>query len=145
MDKEEKINHWLCMSRYDIESAEYMLSAGRYVYVVFMCQQAIEKVMKALFIKVYDEEPIRTHNVNFLFHKINEEGTFSKEIIKEYNEIWEEYFVEILSFYTEVRYVDYKVKIEDIVDAEHAHRVFEKGKEAIIWIQKLLNLKSTGS
>ena len=69
MDKEQKIKHWLNMSNYDITSAYYMLSAGRYTYVVFTCQQAIEKSMKALYLKIFDEESLRTHNINFLFYK----------------------------------------------------------------------------
>ncbi len=39
---------WVERARYDLETAEVLLAAGRYIYVVFMCQQAIEKCFKAV-------------------------------------------------------------------------------------------------
>jgi len=52
--------------------------------------------------------------------------------LAEYNKKWKEFFVEVLSFYTEVRYVNYKINIEDSVDEEHAQLIFEKSKEALV-------------
>lgn len=34
-------------ARYDYGSAQDMLAAGRYNYVAFLCQQAVEKILKA--------------------------------------------------------------------------------------------------
>lgn len=48
MDKKEKVEYWLDIADYDLETAKSMLTSGRYLYVVFMCQQAIEKLLKAL-------------------------------------------------------------------------------------------------
>jgi HEPN domain-containing protein len=39
---------WMDRVDYDLETARAMLKAGRYVYVVFMCQQAVEKTVKAI-------------------------------------------------------------------------------------------------
>ena len=39
---------WLERVDYDMETAGAMYKAGRYLYVVFMCQQAIEKKIKAM-------------------------------------------------------------------------------------------------
>jgi HEPN domain-containing protein len=38
---------WLERADYDLGTAEAMLGAGRYIYAVFMCQQALEKGLKA--------------------------------------------------------------------------------------------------
>ncbi len=35
------------MSEYDVETARHMLATGRYLYVVFMCHLALEKMLKA--------------------------------------------------------------------------------------------------
>jgi HEPN domain-containing protein len=45
-----KANHqkWLERVKYDIDTADAMFSTGRYIYAVFMCQQALEKSFKAL-------------------------------------------------------------------------------------------------
>ena len=47
---EDNINEWISIDLYDLETAQAMFNTGRYLYVVFMCQQAIEKLLKALFI-----------------------------------------------------------------------------------------------
>lgn len=44
----ERVKKWLERVEYDIKTAEAMLKTGRYIYAVFMCQQAIEKCFKAL-------------------------------------------------------------------------------------------------
>jgi len=47
----EKISFWVDAANYDLKSAEFMQKSGRYVYTAFLCQQAIEKYLKALYIK----------------------------------------------------------------------------------------------
>ena len=44
---DEKIRYWVDISEYDLATAEAMLTTGRYLYVGFMCHQAIEKILKA--------------------------------------------------------------------------------------------------
>lgn len=39
---------WLERVTYDIDTADAMYATGRYIYAVFMCQQAIEKSLKAV-------------------------------------------------------------------------------------------------
>ena len=46
MTKEEKYAHWEALAIYDLETADAMLKSGRYMYVAFTCQQAIEKLSK---------------------------------------------------------------------------------------------------
>ncbi|MFA1819582.1 HEPN domain-containing protein [Virgibacillus oceani] len=42
----EKFEHWKDIAKYDLDTAEAMYQTGRYLYVVFMCQQAIENSPK---------------------------------------------------------------------------------------------------
>jgi HEPN domain-containing protein len=39
---------WLERVNYDMDTAEAMYATKRYIYAVFMCQQALEKCFKAL-------------------------------------------------------------------------------------------------
>ncbi|PIV53356.1 MAG: hypothetical protein COY53_07385 [Elusimicrobia bacterium CG_4_10_14_0_8_um_filter_37_32] len=41
------VKKWLEHAKYDLETARSMYKTRRYLYVAFMCQQAIEKVLKA--------------------------------------------------------------------------------------------------
>lgn len=44
-----------------------MFYAGRHLYVVFMCQQAIEKLTKGLYVLKRGDEAQRTHNIYNVF------------------------------------------------------------------------------
>ena len=57
---------WINLAEYDLETAKAMLESGRYLYVTFMSQQAIEKTLKAIFVFKKSEIPPRTHNLLYL-------------------------------------------------------------------------------
>ena len=61
--------YWLDLSDYDLETAEAMLSSGRYLYVGFMCHQTIEKIFKAFFSQRSEEAPPYSHNLSHLAEK----------------------------------------------------------------------------
>ena len=44
----DNADYWIDLSDYDIETAKAMLQTGRYLYVGFMCHQAVEKSLKAI-------------------------------------------------------------------------------------------------
>ncbi|MGB9745400.1 MAG: HEPN domain-containing protein, partial [Bacteroidales bacterium] len=41
---DDKVKYWQDLSDYDMETAVAMLKSRRYLYVGFMCHQAIEKI-----------------------------------------------------------------------------------------------------
>jgi HEPN domain-containing protein len=45
MDSQEKFEYWVDIARYDLDTADAMFKTGRWLYVAFMCQQAIEKLV----------------------------------------------------------------------------------------------------
>jgi len=59
------IKMWLDRVEYDMETAKAMLQTGRWIYAIFMCQQSLEKCMKAL-IASEDKEIIPIHNLRRL-------------------------------------------------------------------------------
>jgi hypothetical protein len=52
MDKD--ILYWINLSNYDIATAKAMLAGKRYLYVLFTCQQSIEKMLKALVVQTLE-------------------------------------------------------------------------------------------
>lgn len=63
-DAEEKdVKAWLDAARYDLTTAQALLKSRRYVYVLFMCQQSLEKLLKALITAQTKEFPPRIHNL----------------------------------------------------------------------------------
>lgn len=53
MDKNEKYGYWEEYAQYDLDTSDVMFDTGRYLYTVFMCQQAIEKIVKGIYILLY--------------------------------------------------------------------------------------------
>lgn len=54
---------WAELAAYDLATAEAMLGAGRYLYVLFCSQQAVEKSLKAVLVDRTGEFPPRTHDL----------------------------------------------------------------------------------
>ncbi len=134
MDASEKYSYWKDIAEYDLDTAAAMLNSGRYLYVVFMCQQAIEKLIKGLFVLHNEKEPPRTHNILTIFEKIH------FKILKPDDPKLNEYkplFEELLAFYISERYPLYKEKLSTVVDRYKAQEVHNKCKEAFEWLKSL--------
>jgi HEPN domain-containing protein len=61
--------NWISMADYDLETAQHMLATGRYLYVVFMCHLALEKMLKAHVTEVTQSIPAKTHDLIYLVKK----------------------------------------------------------------------------
>lgn len=61
--------NWISLAEYDIESASHMLNTGRYLYVVFLCHLALEKMLKAHVVEKTNEYPPKTHDLILLLRK----------------------------------------------------------------------------
>jgi HEPN domain-containing protein len=66
MDNDEKIKYWIEISEYDLGTADATYQTGRYLYVGFMCHQAIEKIFKAFYVLIHNDTPPYNHNLTFL-------------------------------------------------------------------------------
>ena len=63
--------NFLFSSEYDLTTAQHMLKTGRYIYVVFMCHIAIEKLLKAIVAEITNKTPPKTHNLLYLVKLAN--------------------------------------------------------------------------
>ena len=65
MTNQELPQKWLNRVTYDMETAKAMLETGRLIYVIFMCQQSLEKCLKAV-LAYEDKEVVPIHNLRRL-------------------------------------------------------------------------------
>jgi HEPN domain-containing protein len=65
MTDKNKSQKWLERVTYDLDTAKAMLKTKRYIYAVFMCQQSIEKCLKAL-LAYKEKEILPIHNLRRL-------------------------------------------------------------------------------
>ena len=58
----DKFEYWKNISIEDLDVAEDLFKAKRWLYVAFMCHQAIEKILKAYWNATREDEPPYVHN-----------------------------------------------------------------------------------
>ena len=59
-------NNWFEIASYDLETAEAMQKERRYLYVIFFCQQAVEKMMKGKYTEKTGEVAPKIHDLRRL-------------------------------------------------------------------------------
>ena len=128
MTNHEKYEYWLEIAKYDLDTADAMLNSGRWLYVVFMCQQAIEKLVKGLYILYIDDDVPRTHNIRVLIDKF--EDLMPEKMTDEYYELFENLTV----YYLNGRYTDYKQALSAKLNESEAKSYYNKAKEAFAWL-----------
>lgn len=128
MSPEEKIEHWLDIAEYDLETAAAMQNSGRYLYTVFMCQQALEKLLKAIYIKQKGEEAPRTHNLLQLYQLLQ---------LPTKNEYLQT-MGQLNAYYIKGRYPAYKQKLSNLLDKKTAQLFLNKTEEIFQWLKSQL-------
>jgi len=63
MNVQIQIEHWQTGSNEAFETAEYLLSGGRYVHCLFFCHLALEKALKAVVVKQTEDFAPKTHSL----------------------------------------------------------------------------------
>ncbi len=119
---------WLKISEYDLKTAEAMLSTGRYLYVAFMCQQAIEKILKGIYADKKNEAPPRTHNLLYLVDVLSLDISDTRKI----------FLSELNQFYLESRYPNEQGKLAEGVDRDRCEILLSKTKEAWTCLKQML-------
>lgn len=125
---EKTINNWLDLARYDLETATAMLASGRYLYVAFTCQQAIEKLLKALFVKKNNCTPPYTHNLLRLCEGV--------EIITEFSEKQLSFIEHLCSYYIQSRYTEELQRLSAMLTKKKASLLYRETGELFAWLSQ---------
>jgi len=125
---EEKYQYWLSYAQNDMDSAEVMIHSGRWFYAVFMCQQAIEKLVKGLYILYVDDNVPRLHDINSIFDR------FRDNLPEPLSDDRVELFDRLSQFYLRSRYPDYTSAPASIANGETAQSIYRKSGEAFQWL-----------
>lgn len=126
-----RIEYWLETADYDLKTAESMLKEKRYLYVGFCCHLTVEKLIKAYFWKVKNEEPPFTHNINIILGKLE---LLDIVPLKHQNLI-----DELIPLNIKSRYPDDKERIYKLLNYNKCRSLIKQTKEFRTWIKKLLN------
>lgn len=131
MEVNEKYEYWLDIARYDLETADAMLTSKRWLYVVFMCQQAVEKLAKGLYTVYIDDNIPRIHNIISVIERF--EDKLPEPVSEEYRRL----FDKLSAFYLNNRYPDFISKLSIQIKETEAKEILTNTKEAFAWLLTL--------
>jgi HEPN domain-containing protein len=120
---------WAEQARYDLATARAMLATGRYLYVLFCCQQAVEKSLKALIVERTGDFPPRIHSLPRLV----------ETLALELNEERMDFLAELSVFYIQTRYPEEMEPLAaTAANREKAASALRKTEETVEWLLSML-------
>jgi HEPN domain-containing protein len=126
---EKAVKNWIASSNYDLQTAEAMHKSGRYIYVVFMCHLAMEKILKALLAKKHPETiPPKIHNLINLSQKA---GIMPPDDLKDFLQR-----IDNVSIAT--RYPEDLRRLSKEFDQAAAKRILSNTRKIIKWLKQHL-------
>jgi HEPN domain-containing protein len=124
---DDKAQYWIEISDYDLETAEAMLQSKRYLYVGFMCHQAIEKIFKAFFTKLKSETAPFSHSLSYLAKK----GDFYES----FSENQKDFIDQLEPLNIEAHYPSHKERLMKSLTDEKCKEILKNTKELQQWIK----------
>lgn len=124
---------WRMQAERDLISAENALKSQDYYMVAFLCQQAVEKSLRALILHT-KREFYPSHSLIYLGKTVNIPKTFHS------------FLRELTPQYTISRYPNATGEVpSELYDEEIASNFLKKSKEVLQWIEKQLKLPEDSS
>ena len=130
MTNAEKIQHWINLSDYDLETAEAMLQTKRYLYVGFMCHQVIEKIFKACYTKLKEKTPPFTHDLEYIALK--------SDFYELLSEQQQNFIGELNPLNIEARYSEYKEAVLKRLTPAKCIKLLEQTKKMQQWTKETI-------
>lgn len=139
MKKLEKYRYWLMLSDYDLDTVEVLAAGKRWVYVAYLCQQAVERQLKGMYVYYYNSEAPKTHNINFLFSKLLAADEFpavgTRDEVETRREECEDYLIDAMFYYMSDYPFSYKNIMNRFVGEDNALELYERTKNMVAWLR----------
>jgi len=119
------VNNWIKSSEYDIKTADALFKSKRYVYVIFMCHLAIEKVLKAIVAKTTGKLPPKTHDLVYL----------GKIAYLDIPEVHKPIFMHLNQVSVPTRYPEDIAKLSKSYNRKAAYKYLKETKELLKWLK----------
>ncbi len=124
---EKTIQYWIDIAEYDLQVAKTLFDKGHYLYVGFMCHQAVEKMLKSMYVKHTSAMPPYIHKLD----KLVERAGLKESMPEEHND----FIDELTPLNIQARYPAYREAIYNLIDKEKAAHIIEKTEELLQWLK----------
>lgn len=123
----KEVQNWLDQATDDFDGAEFNFRGKKYYIAAFLCQQAVEKALKALFLSEKRGEIPQSHSLIYLATNTSVPKHFYS------------FLKELTPKFVHTRYPDAAVDLlSRIYDAENTKDLLAKSGEVLEWIRKRL-------
>jgi len=122
------IDFWASEAEESLHVADHLFEKKDYSYALFFGHLAVEKILKAVFVKNKNEAVPRSHNLLRL----------AKEANIEITEEQKHTLIRITAFNLETRYPDYKKEFRKKCTLQFTASELKKIKEVFIWLKSNL-------
>jgi len=119
---------WADRARYDFETARAMMDSERFLYVLFCCQQAIEKMLKGVIAARTGELPPRLHNLMQLAKHAGLKPEESQARLMR----------ELSEYYIQSRYPDTMEGAFSEVSRDTAREALDRTEAVMQWLSSML-------
>ena len=129
-DIEKSKKFWLLAAEDNFETAKILFEAHRYSFSIFMCQQAVEALLKAVYIIKKKDRPEYIHKLPKLLDLINIDvpNSIDKKILR------------LDAHYIKARYKEDRFNSK-IYNKENAQLILKDTEDIFEWFTKNLKLK----
>lgn len=118
---------WIEQAEYDLGTASAMLTSGRYLYVLYCCQQAVEKTLKSMIVAKTGEFPPRVHSLPWL-----------AEMAKlELDPLRAGFLTELSGYYIQTRYPEAVEAIRATATQPLAKTILARTEELMTWLRSM--------
>ncbi|MCL4557775.1 MAG: HEPN domain-containing protein [Deltaproteobacteria bacterium] len=126
MKKDEIVKYWLDSSDIDFKAMDSLFNNGHYVWTLFVGHLVIEKLLKAYYVKVVDNNAPQIHH---LLQIAERSGLALSDSQKDF-------LLEVTTFNLKARYPDYKQRFYKKATKSFAEEYMNKIKEFRTWLLK---------
>ena len=124
-DKQKLIDFWIAASDDDFDTMLVMFEGKRYNWALFIGHLSIEKLLKALFVKVNNDHPPLSHNLLRLAEMCRLTPNEDQIV----------FFVTVTAFNINARYDDYKMSFRERCTPGYTTIWIEKIRKEREWIR----------
>ena len=124
--QKEAVDYWIAKSKDDLKAARVLFDSKLYLHSGFMCQQCIEKALKAYYIHTKDERHPRQHNVVVLAEIA---GLFDS-----LDDSKKQTLSKLVPLYIETRYEDEKNAIAQRLNKSYCKNLLSETEVLLEWI-----------
>ena len=130
MARKDVVQKWLDHVHEDISAADCLFQNKHWLYVGFLCHQAIEKALKAYYAANNDDDPPYTHSHTRLLNICGLTDELSDDLLD---------FIDLMvPMYIESRYPEQKEQAAQMLNENACRYILKTTKELTQWIEQKL-------